>query len=364
MRRQISYRPVRWRELVSLGLLLVAGPWEPSHGTAADRPALARKSLPQDRSFEALFGPNRRYRYFDNAAAFPFRPGARQFDLANAWWLAEASLLTYVDDTSFVAEQLQRAGLNQVQIFRSPPASSHDTQGLIACHDRFVIVAMRGTEPGQLRDFLTDLNLLPAAAEGGGRVHAGFQSALHDVWPRMKTQLDRLAGEGRTIWFTGHSLGGALAVLAADRFGKAAGVYTFGAPRVGDAEFRARYRQPTYRVVNHSDLVTELPPPGFYCHVGELKYFGSDHRLSDGIEPRDLIQDRAQGQLNAVFKRLNDWTAGRFDAAVPQALEDHAPVCYATHCWNQLLDLRGLGKGAVSNEPDGLQSKDCCRLAW
>lgn len=338
MGKKTLLRNVCRRWPIWVALLHVAGTWGTSPGTAADGPVPGRKPLPQDRSFDALFGPNRRYPYFDNAKAFPFRPGAKQFDLANAWWLAETSMLVYVDDASFVARQLQRAGLNQVQIFSSPPDSSHDTQGLIAYNDQFAIVALRGTEPDELKDVLTDLSLLPTEAGDGGQVHAGFQSALEDVWRQMKTPLERLAAQGRTIWFTGHSLGGALAVLAADQFGKAAGVYTFGAPRVGDAGFQARYHQPTYRIVNNTDLVTELPPPVFYRHVGELKYFGSDHQLTDGIGSRDLIQDRVRGQLQAIRTRLGDWADLRWEIVPPQGLEDHAPVYYATHCWNQLLD--------------------------
>jgi hypothetical protein len=321
-----------------LGLALVWVVLEPPRATAADDGLLHRKTLPTDRSFTALFGPNQRYPYFENADAFPFQTDARRFALANAWWLAEASMLVYVADKSFVADQFRRVGLNHVRVFRSPANSTHDSQGLIASNDRFAIVVMRGTEPDQPKDFLTDLNLLHTEADDGGQVHLGFKAALDEVWGEMKPHLDALASEGRTIWFTGHSLGAALAVLAADRFGNAAGVYTFGSPRVGDAGFRSRYRQPTYRIVNNTDVVTELPPPVFYRHVGQLSYFGSDHRLNDGIQPDQLLRDRVKGHMTALMTRLSDWAELRFDPIPPKSLCDHAPIDYVTHCWNQLIE--------------------------
>src|SRR5690606_37727833 len=68
---------------------------------------------------------------------------------------------------------------------------------------------------------------------------------------------------------TGHSLGGALAVLATAvlKIGlrmPVAGVYTYGQPRVGDAEFCRVYDQVlkdiTFRYVNDADVVPHLPP--------------------------------------------------------------------------------------------------------
>jgi len=41
-------------------------------------------------------------------------------------------------------------------------------------------------------------------------------------------------------WFHRHSLGAALATLAARRFGHAHGLYTYGSPKVGDAAFVAQ----------------------------------------------------------------------------------------------------------------------------
>ncbi|MCX5893209.1 MAG: lipase family protein, partial [Deltaproteobacteria bacterium] len=92
-------------------------------------------------------------------------------------------------------------------------------------------------------------------------MHRGFQAALDEVWERLHDYLEGKENARRTVWFTGHSLGAALATLAASRYGKVRGLYTFGSPRVGDLDFKQAFLVPTYRFVNHDDLVTRVPPP-------------------------------------------------------------------------------------------------------
>ena len=73
-----------------------------------------RKELPADLSYEALAKERLDYPYFEGADDFPFEPERTEFSAANAWWLAEISLLAYVTDRNFVRERLARAGLLEV----------------------------------------------------------------------------------------------------------------------------------------------------------------------------------------------------------------------------------------------------------
>lgn len=76
--------------------------------------------------------------------------------------------------------------------------------------------------------------------------------------------------EGYSVIFTGHSLGGALAVhAAADGIlsgvmeDREVEVYTYGQPRVGNQEFIDLFISQIsefYRVVHHGDLVPHVPP--------------------------------------------------------------------------------------------------------
>ncbi|KAF9050098.1 Alpha/Beta hydrolase protein [Panaeolus papilionaceus] len=125
------------------------------------------------------------------------------------------------------------------------------TDGLIARDDsrKEIVVVFRGTS--ELADIVVDLNLImkPLSSTGltnikNEKVHSGFQFAYNvvadTVLKHAKTQSARYPSY--RIVVTGHSLGGAVASIAALSI-KAAlpniplQLYTFGQPRVGNAEF-------------------------------------------------------------------------------------------------------------------------------
>jgi len=88
----------------------------------------------------------------------------------------------------------------------------------------------------------------------------------------------------RPVYITGHSLGGALALMATAEFANdedatvrdcVAACYTFGCPRAGDASFDNYVKAPLYRITNGVDLVPAVPPAFLgYRHVGDIRYFG------------------------------------------------------------------------------------------
>ena len=93
-------------------------------------------------------------------------------------------------------------------------------------------------------------------------MHPGFWAAFDAVKKQIVDKLDESGLEGLPLYITGHSLGGALAVVAAyalesDRI---AAAYTFGGPRVGNLQFGQRIKPPVYRVIHASDIVPRLPP--------------------------------------------------------------------------------------------------------
>lgn len=93
------------------------------------------------------------------------------------------------------------------------------------------------------------------------RLHSGFWKAYKSVRDDIEPRLSALADAGYNIYFTGHSLGGALATLAAgfsDHANNAA-CYTQGQPRVGDLSFGWSIRTPIYRVINSTDVVPLVP---------------------------------------------------------------------------------------------------------
>ena len=110
--------------------------------------------------------------------------------------------------------------------------------------------------------------------------------------------------ENQQVWVTGHSLGGALAVLLAATLMetgiKVSGLYTFGAPRVGDEEFANRLNDELsdgahWRVVNEEDLVPHLPPEMFFCHAGNRMLLLSDGTVNESKETWDEFKKHRLG---------------------------------------------------------------------
>jgi pimeloyl-ACP methyl ester carboxylesterase len=115
-----------------------------------------------------------------------------------------------------------------------------------------------------------------------GFVHRGF----HDIWAAsqlVEVAAREIRGRKRIV-FTGHSLGGALAQLAALQFAATVGrvpvVYAFGSPRVGDAQWRAAAQSSGFhfRFKHDHDVVPEVPlwgrkpwalTPSWYTHASD-----------------------------------------------------------------------------------------------
>ncbi|POM24573.1 Lipase (class 3) [Actinomadura rubteroloni] len=206
--------------------------------------------------------------------------------------LAEAARLAYREPGA-VRRQAAAWGFPEVRTFCVPhrvPFPLEDTQAFAMGNAETVVVAFRGTEPGELRDWLTDCGaLMVPYASGDGMVHLGFEQALDAVWPEILTAVRELRTGNQKLWFTGHSLGGALAMLAAARMYfadprlLADGVYTFGQPRTCDPilarAYDTAFKGRMFRFVNNSDIVPKLPPDPLYRHVALEQYFDASGRL-------------------------------------------------------------------------------------
>ncbi len=133
-------------------------------------------------------------------------------------------------------------------------------------HEKETIVAIRGTDGAA--DALTDA-LIGFGVPGptGTTVHTGFNR----TWNTLKGQIDRALPAsslaGTTVHCVGHSLGGALATLAADHLsflGAHVKLYTFGCPRVGMLDFTKSLTNRVgpkniFRVYHPADPVPMVP---------------------------------------------------------------------------------------------------------
>jgi predicted lipase len=263
--------------------------------------------------------------------------------MVNAWWLIEASTLVYADKDFAAQNFKQKAGFQEVEYY-----DGKATQCYLVSNDKYAVVAFRGSE-AKLRegdsnighifaDWMANFNFVPEPWEQGGNVHRGFKGALDEVWNELEKHIAYLQKKNRKIWITGHSLGAALATLAADRYGNVQGLYTYGSPRVGDRDFKEDFNVNAYRFVNNSDIVAKVPPARMYLHVGELKYIDCDGIIHDNTNRWEKWTDEIQGQFKNIFNAIGQTRKG-YTEVLLEPIVDHVPTRYAIHIWNNISQV-------------------------
>ncbi|MEV0040905.1 lipase family protein [Streptomyces sp. NPDC056909] len=264
----------------------------------------------------------------------PLDHHATGYQLSHAYWLAKASELAYRDQ-DIARAALAEWGFDRFRHFESRhqmPFPLEDTQAYTAASDRMIITAFRGTTPHEIRDWLTDGNTPPVPGPGNkGFVHYGFHQALASVYPDVRDAIEEFRTGGQTVWFTGHSLGGALAMLAGTRLYfeepriLADGIYTYGQPRTCDRLLAAAYntalKDRTYRFVNNNDIVPQVPPAPLFTHVDTVKYFDSHGTIHDRLPFVDVLRDRVTGRTADLFAPASDGIRDHFMPAYLANLE-------------------------------------------
>jgi len=200
--------------------------------------------------------------FFAGAPSRPLAANDCAADLVASWWCSELARLAYRDGAA--AGRSRAAFLADVGLTELGFVDHAGTQCLVvaaaAAPAPFVVAAFRGTD--EVRDWLTNLHAVPARWAHGGRVHRGFRQALGHALRPLRALLATQAAAGAPLVLCGHSLGGALALLAAPVFG-ARTVRTFGAPRAGDGAFAATLQGvDVAQFATEHDVVPHLPPAG------------------------------------------------------------------------------------------------------
>lgn len=221
-------------------------------------------------------------RYFEEAdfAALPFdrlgysdRFAYTMAELSDIAYLAPDRDYTLEDgSTTTVNDVLAKAGFGEARWFEVQ-CGKIDTQGFVTRrggNKPYIVVAFRGSE-ANVEDWLTNADAKPTEvtidagdAKITGNVHSGFLKAYQAAAKDIDAAIAEVStgASGVPIFYTGHSLGGALAMIAVRIEAPDSGgaCYTYGSPRVGDYPFYKGVKTPIYRVVNAADIVPRVPP--------------------------------------------------------------------------------------------------------
>jgi triacylglycerol lipase len=290
---------------------------------------LARKAIPRRlRDWKYQRPPCLTYDYFAAAGQVPIRHSPT----AMASWLADAALLSYAEP-EFAEPAFTKAGFSSVRFVEKA-----GTHAYLLEIDDLAVACFRGTQVNRLIEMLTDLktDLSFVAVESAGlpgKVHTGFRAALDLIWDEIAPALIDAAGRGKSVLLSGHSLGGALALLGAVRLAKPARVVTFACPRIGSEEFaEAAKGIDIDRYVIAGDLVPRLPPRRWgYVDIGQRRVLEPNGSISVTPDLPRLYE------VDSVSDAVENW-----GKALRLNLFDHSPVLYATLAYNALMAELGV----------------------
>lgn len=268
-----------------------------------------------------------------------------EIDLAEKLAVAETARTWEYDDIYFFHDQYNKAGKKK------------NSKAIILVNSDSVVVAFRGSETDS-QDWVNNAKFIKEDYLVGN-VHRGFLKLFTAIWSVKDddTQVimqDRVRQEmkenKRKLWFTGHSVGGAMAILAGAscEFSESnkldvSGIYTYGQPRVGDKAFAKAFdlklKDKTFRIVNNNDIVARIPNVN-YEHVGTLKFINSSGKV---IDEEDLSW--FQKTASRVIGRYHDFGKSGTDGINDHRLkEEYIPLLESQ------ISLRAMKLSDFSNQ--------------
>jgi hypothetical protein len=208
-----------------------------------------------------------------------------------------ASALSYVK-----AAEIEKNGAFNTFFPKATVIDKEPYQAVVIGNDRVVIAAFRGTD--NAKNWVANFRPDPATTDLG-RVHAGFMAGYQALSAEVTRAVVALRDKEQSVWLTGHSLGGAMAMLAAPELqttiGRVESVVTFGQPPAGYSGFAEAWEkmfpERLVRYVNHRDAVANVM--GFFAlpwtsltHTGQRRYFDTSGKLHvNDVPPLQMMRD-------------------------------------------------------------------------
>lgn len=251
---------------------------------------------------------------------------------------------------------------------------------------RMAILCFRGTEPTNIINWMTDFSFSFERFYSIGHIHGGFHRNVSAIWPYIVPYLEEaLAGNPifkasdsahangaatngeanggpkssnghallhnmkklEALYFTGHSLGAAMATVAAaivhqdPRYSAIRkvlrGVYTFGQPMVGDDEFTKNCEKDfgpmLFRHVYGVDVVTRMPA----ITTGRFKHFGREYASSNsGWVENGTPAHAVTSMIMSTLVAGSAWVMKQIPmlsrVKLPVSFDDHSPLYYLRCC--------------------------------
>ncbi|KAJ4956130.1 hypothetical protein NE237_012913 [Protea cynaroides] len=219
---------------------------------------------------------------------------------------------------------------------------------------RNIIISLRGTATclewtENMRDVLvrvpggenTEQNL-PAKVECGflslyKTPGSNMPSLAESVMEEVRRLMELYKGETLSITVTGHSLGAALALLAADELSTSApdmppiAVFSFGGPRVGNRAFADRISKngvKVLRIVNSQDVITRVP--GMFV----------SEELDQKLRDNSMVAEVLNVLDNMPWAYSHVGTELRVDSKMSPYLKQNADVacCHDLEAYLHLVD--------------------------
>lgn len=227
------------------------------------------------------------------------------FSWKGALATAVCSHLAYETPQVIVPTVRERFGMQACEFVQSDA-----TECFVSATPDTLLVTFRGS--AGLQDWLGNLNAFSTSASYGS-LHRGFYFAFQAVKSSLEQVMKDMGTDNRMLVLTGHSLGGALATVAAAEWAssfKIRSVYTYGQPRVCKSDAASHIQSKVgsmfFRIVNDDDIATRVPPG--YTHVGKLSRFGPSGSVSNesiaAAPATSLVSTEAPPLTEAEFANL------------------------------------------------------------
>jgi len=223
---------------------------------------------------------------------------------------------------AYLTQAESKPGIHELGYTKSVLVDYKGAECLIVENSERVVLAFRGTEPKEFSDIKADLKAWKRPSDTEGMMHAGFYDYLERIWEHAEAYCSTPARKKKELYICGHSLGGAMATLAASRLSdRVVACYTYGSPRVGGRDWLAKQTFENHRYVNNNDVVPRVPfwIMGFR-HYGELhyiNYYGNLRKLT----PWQKFKDSWRGRFRAwskleLFDGARDHSMDAYEAKI------------------------------------------------